>query len=136
MVGKRRVVELSFATALADRNPAETGACCFVTPPDALRTMGVAWALDLQRAIDDWDPQSALIVDLTAAPGFAFKVLQGGLKQGFCPADDPAFPDLCAYAAAFGATLETQRPPFTETWDPHLPQRTSKRAIKAVSNDA
>ena len=76
-------VGLRFAAALdgreQEREPAHGDAApAFWTPPDALRDLGVDWALTLQQAVADWHPDSALVVDASEAPGFALQALNRG----------------------------------------------------------
>ena len=69
-----RPVGLCFAAALTAREPEKgPAALAFWTPPDALRALGVDWALDLQLAVADWHPDSMLIIDASEAPGFALQ---------------------------------------------------------------
>ena len=118
-----RPVGLRFAAALTAREPEKTpAALAFWTPPDALRDLGVDWALDLQQAVADWRWDSVLIVDASEAPGFALQALEQGLRAAFLPEDDPAFADLNSAAVRRGAILLTRRPAMQAHWSPALPQ--------------
>ena len=119
-------VTLRFAAALIGRAPVRTGdralpVACW-TPPDALRHLGVDWALDLQAAVADWDSESILVVDASQAPGFAAQALGQGLRAVFLPAEDPARNDLQGLIGRTGATLLTRCPEPQEYWTPSLPQ--------------
>ena len=136
-----RPVGLRFAAALTAREPEPeparererepekpAAALSFWTPPDALRDLGVDWALDLQRAVADWNPDSVLIVDASEAPGFALQALEQGLRAAFLPEDDPAFADLNSAAIRLGASLLTHRPAMQAHWSPALP-RSRRRGL-------
>ena len=117
-------VGLRFAAALDGREqePANGAAApSFWTPADALRDLGVDWALTLQQAVADWHPDSVLIIDASEAPGFALQALEQGLKAAFLPDDDPAYMDLSSAAVRLGANLFTRRPAMRAHWRPALP---------------
>ena len=104
----------------------------FWTPPDALRDLGVDWALTLQQAVADWNPDSVLVVDASEAPGFALQALEQGLKAAFMPEDDPAFADLNSAAVRLGASLLTRRPAMQAHWTPALP-RSRRRGLASAA---
>ena len=132
--GKRTVVELTFATALPDRDAETAHDITFITPAAALKPLGAAWAIDLQAAIATWGPGCTLVVDASHAPGFGLQILQNGVKHVYCPAQNAAFDDLRHYAAEAGATLVTQRPIATEVWTPIVPTRKTKRTEPPLAN--
>ena len=126
-------VGLRFAAALdgreQERESANVAAVpAFWTPADALRDLGVDWALTLQQAVADWHPDSALVVDASAAPGFTLQALEQGLKATFMPEDDPAYADLNCAAVRLGASVLTRRPVMQAHWTPALP-RSRRRGL-------
>lgn len=130
-----RPVGLRFASALTEREPEKTpAALSFWTPPDALRALGVDWALDLQQAVADWHPDSVLIIDASEAPGFALRAVEQGLKAAFLPEDDPAYADLNSAAVRLGASLFTRRPVMQAHWSPVLPQGRRRGLASAAQN--
>lgn len=132
MLGGRPVIGLTFATALSDHDRADLpGPVCFLTPAQALRTHGVDWATALQGAVQDWCPDSLLVVDATAAPGFAMRAVLSGLETLYCPEEDPAYRDLRAYADAHGAGVLNHCPTPQDHWTPHVPTRKRKRVAKS-----
>ena len=130
----QRVIGLTYAAALMDQAPAAGCRYCFLTPPEALPRMGAAWALDLQEAVEAWSASAEVCVDGSAAPGFALKALEGGLKRLSLRPDHPARDDLQAYAEHLGASLRTTTATIEPTWTPPVPQR--KRKISAGSQAA
>lgn len=118
--------EQEWEPALGDAAPA------FWTPPDALRDLGVDWALTLQQAVADWNPDSVLVVDASEAPGFALQALEQGLKAAFMPEDDPAFADLNSAAVRLGANVLTRRPAMQAHWTPALP-RSRRRGLASAA---
>ena len=134
-------VGLRFAAALdgreqeqeQEREPAHGDAApALWTPPDALRDLGVDWALTLQQAVADWNPDSVLVVDASEAPGFALQALEQGLKAAFMPEDDPAFADLNSAAVRLGASVFTRRPAMQAHWTPALP-RSRRRGLASAA---
>ena len=126
------VVELTYAVALAERDPAQGAPPVFLTPPSALPMLGPDWALDLQAALKAWHSRAVLLVDATKAPGYALQALEKGLARIYCAADHPAFDDLSRYAEANGGTVIAERPLVAEVWPPTLPTRQQKRAAKSA----
>ena len=130
-------VGLRFAAALDGREqePANGAAApSFWTPADALRDLGVDWALTLQQAVADWNPDSVLVVDASEAPGFALQALEQGLKAAFMPEDDPAYADLNSAAVQLGASVLTRRPAMQAHWSPALPWSRRRSLASAVPN--
>ena len=130
-------VGLRFAAALDGREqePANgTAAPAFWTPADALRDLGVDWALSLQQAVADWHPDSVLVVDAREAPGFALQALEQGLKAAFMPEDDPAYADLNSAAVRLGARVLTRRPAMQAHWTPALPRSRRRSLASAAPN--
>ena len=101
---------------------------------DALRDLGVDWALTLQQAVADWHPDSVLVVDASEAPGFALQALEQGLKAAFMPEDDPAYADLNSAAVRLGANVLTRRPAIQAHWSPALPRSRRRSLASAVPN--
>lgn len=135
-IEEREAVELTFAAALYGREATGLRPLCFVTPPDALRTLGPVWALDLQAAVRAWQAEGRLLVDATSAPGYAIHALERGLLHLHCPVDHPAFNDLSRYAAHYGGTLQASRPAVRESWTPALPARRQKHPEKSATSPA
>mgnify|MGYP001222602727 FL=1 len=130
-------VGLRFAAALDGREqePANGAAApAFWTPADALRGLGVDWALSLQQAVADWHPDSVLVVDASEAPGFALQALEQGLKAAFMPEDDPAYADLNSAAVRLGASVLTRRPAMQPHWTPALPRSRRRSLASAAPN--
>ena len=130
-------VGLRFAAALDGREqePANGAAApAFWTPADALRDLGVDWALSLQQAVADWHPDSVLVVDASEAPGFALQALEQGLKAAFMPEDDPAYADLNSAAVRLGASVLTRRPAMQAHWTPALPLSRRRSLASAAPN--
>ena len=130
-------VGLRFAAALDGREqePANGAAApAFWTPADALRDLGVDWALSLQQAVADWHPDSVLVVDASEAPGFALQALEQGLKAAFMPEDDPAYADLNSAAVQLGASVLPRRPAMQAHWTPALPRSRRRSLASAAPN--
>lgn len=130
-------VGLRFAAALDGREqePANGAAApAFWTPADALRDLGVDWALSLRQAVADWHPDSVLVVDASEAPGFALQALEQGLKAAFMPEDDPAYGDLNSTAVRLGASVLTRRPAMQAHWTPALPRSRRRSLASAAPN--
>ncbi|MBB25076.1 MAG: hypothetical protein CME02_06095 [Geminicoccus sp.] len=130
-------VGLRFAAALdgreQEREPTNSASApAFWTPPDALRDLGVDWALTLQQAVADWHPDSVLVVDASEAPGFALQALEQGLKAVFTPEDDPAYADLSKAAERLDASVLTRRPAMQAHWTPALP-RSRRRGLASAA---
>ena len=130
-------VGLRFAAALDGREQElanGAAAPAFWTPADALRDLGVDWALSLQQAVADWHPDSVLVVDASEAPGFALQALEQGLKAAFMPEDDPAYADLNSAAVRLGASVLTRRPAMQAHWTPALPRSRRRSLASAAPN--